>query len=118
MGSFFKQFNNKEMKEDLDYWKRRCELAENFIEEHPCDPDITNEQTEAYNKWCEFKKLPIPSVSGMFISTDYLMGLHPELNIEEADSLKEYANSHTISYRECYGDGSIIYPKWKEANYR
>lgn len=48
------------MKEDLDYWKKRCELAEDFIEEHPCDPDITDEQTEAYNNWCEFKKLPIP----------------------------------------------------------
>lgn len=66
----------------------------------------------------ELKKLPIPSVSGMFISADYLMGLHSELNREEAESLKEYANSNTIRYRECYGDGSIIYPRWKEANYR
>ena len=36
---------------DLDYWKERCLLAEAYISESPCDPDITAEQLEAYNKW-------------------------------------------------------------------
>jgi hypothetical protein len=47
----------------VDYWKKRCELAEAYIEESPCDPDIYKEQLDAWNNWCEFKKLPIPVVS-------------------------------------------------------
>ena len=47
----------------VEYWKKRCELAETYIEESPCDPDIYKEQLDAYNNWCEFKKLPIPAFS-------------------------------------------------------
>jgi len=46
----------------VKYWKKRCELAEAYIEESPCDPDIYKEQLDAWNNWCEFKKLPIPVV--------------------------------------------------------
>lgn len=49
-----------------------------------------------------------------FISAEFLMKVHPELNIEEAESLKEYAKNNTIIYKECYGDGSIIFPEWKK----
>ncbi len=38
-----------------DYWKKRCELAELYIEETPCDPDITYTQFLAYNAWNNFK---------------------------------------------------------------
>ena len=62
--------------------------------------------------------LDLHSVSDLFINAEYLMELHPELNKEEAESLKEYAASRTIEYKECYGDGSIIYPKWKKENNR
>jgi hypothetical protein len=37
------------------YWKTRCLLAEKYIEESPCDPDIYDEQIKAYNKWQDFK---------------------------------------------------------------
>ena len=37
------------------YWKRRCLLAEKYIEESPSDPDIYKEQLKAYNKWKDFK---------------------------------------------------------------
>ena len=47
----------------VEYWKKRCELAEAYIEESPCDPDIYKKQLDAWNNWCEFKKLPIPVVS-------------------------------------------------------
>lgn len=36
---------------DLEYWKERCRLAEDFISKHPADPDITGEQSEAYYRW-------------------------------------------------------------------
>jgi len=49
------------------------------------------------------------------ITVEYLMMIHPELNEEQARSLKEFSNSRTIRYVECYGDGSIMYPKWKES---
>jgi hypothetical protein len=47
----------------VEYWKKRCELAEAYIEESPCDPDIYKKQLDAWNNWREFKKLPIPVVS-------------------------------------------------------
>lgn len=40
---------------ELDYWKKRCELAESYIEESPCDPDITINQLAAYSAWNDFK---------------------------------------------------------------
>jgi hypothetical protein len=36
------------------YWEKRCELAENYIDESPCCPDITNDQLKAYSQWKEF----------------------------------------------------------------
>jgi len=49
--------------EQLEYWKKRCELAEMYIEESPCDPDITMSQLAAYSAWNHFKNLTIPVVS-------------------------------------------------------
>ena len=41
---------------DKDYWKERCKLVE-FIEEvSPCDPDINQEQIDAWNKYRTFLK--------------------------------------------------------------
>lgn len=40
-----------------DYWYNRCYQSEKFIEESPCDPDITKEQIEAHKNWQESKKL-------------------------------------------------------------
>lgn len=42
---------------DKEYWKKRCGLAEVYIHESPCDPDIYEKQSEAYWKWQDFKKL-------------------------------------------------------------
>jgi hypothetical protein len=49
--------------EDLDglagrikYWKTRCELAEAYIKETPCDPDTTPEQANAWTAWMDFIK--------------------------------------------------------------
>jgi hypothetical protein len=43
-------------KDTFDYWKERCILAEKYIEECPCDPDIYDTQLVAYQNWKEFKK--------------------------------------------------------------
>ena len=48
----------------LEYWKKRCELAEMYIEESPFDPDITMSQLAAYSAWNHFKNLTIPVVVG------------------------------------------------------
>lgn len=42
--------------EDLEYWKKRCELAEKYISECPCDPDIYDSQLEAWTEWLVFIK--------------------------------------------------------------
>lgn len=39
-----------------DYWRKRCEAAERYINESPCDPDITNTQEAAYDAWQEIVK--------------------------------------------------------------
>lgn len=44
------------MERDLEYWKKRCELAEKCMEESPCDPDITTGQIEAHAEWDDFRK--------------------------------------------------------------
>ena len=44
----------------LEYWKKRCELAEMYIEECPCDPDITLSQLAAYSAWNHFKSIEKP----------------------------------------------------------
>jgi hypothetical protein len=49
-------FGVEQLKAELDYWKTRCELAEKFIEESPCDPDIYEDQLKAWNEYQEFIK--------------------------------------------------------------
>lgn len=51
-----------------------------------------------------------------FVDEKHLMNIHKGLTFDEATSLKEFAKSKTIKYKECYGDGRIIYPLWKDAN--
>lgn len=43
---------------DEGYWKRRCLAAEKFIEESPCDPDITMTQVAAHSEWQSIKQSP------------------------------------------------------------
>lgn len=42
------------MNKEIEYWKTRCELAEKYIKESPCDPDITDSQITAYHNWLDF----------------------------------------------------------------
>lgn len=42
-------------KDTLEYWKQRCLLAEKYIDESPCDPDIYDNQMKAYREWQDFK---------------------------------------------------------------
>lgn len=36
------------------YWRTRCELAEECLEQSPCDIDITRGKIEAYNAYISF----------------------------------------------------------------
>lgn len=45
-----------EILKERDYWRERCELAEKYIKESPCDPDIYPDQLQAYQEWKEFKR--------------------------------------------------------------
>lgn len=49
------------------------------------------------------------------LSIHYLMKRHPSLTSREADDLLIFCKENTITLKECYGDGSIMYPKWKES---
>lgn len=48
------------MTEQETYWKNRCQLAEAYIDESPCDPDITAAQGNAYRAWNKVKDAVIP----------------------------------------------------------
>lgn len=39
---------------DLEYWRTRCELAEECLEQSPCDTDITRGQIEAQSAYVTF----------------------------------------------------------------
>jgi hypothetical protein len=47
------------------------------------------------------------------IDINYLISKHPELTVYSASDLLEYCHKNTIYRKMCYGDGSIMYPKWK-----
>ena len=44
-----------ELNEEISYWRKRCVLAEAFIETHVADPDITDEMCNAHSEWMTFK---------------------------------------------------------------
>ena len=37
-----------------EYWRERCILAETYIRNSPCDPDITLNQLTSYKEWLKF----------------------------------------------------------------
>ena len=39
---------------EADYWKKRCLLAEAFIESHVADPDLTYKMRKTYSAWLGF----------------------------------------------------------------
>lgn len=45
---------SRELLSDTDYWKQRCLLAEQCLEESPCDPDITSDQIKAWTAYHKF----------------------------------------------------------------
>lgn len=54
--------SSKKINKSAMYWKERCRIAEEYIHECPCDPDITESQKKAYLKWKQATKTPEQSV--------------------------------------------------------
>ncbi len=50
------------------------------------------------------------------ITIKFLRQIHPELTKTEAKDLKEFAAGKTITHKECYSKGQIIYPMWLKHN--
>lgn len=48
-----------------------------------------------------------------FISPEYLADMH-KISIADAKLLCDYSLSQTIRYKECYGNGEIMFPKWQK----
>ena len=44
------------IKFDEEYWKKRCQLLENIIDNTPCDSDILTEQIAAHEAYTNFIK--------------------------------------------------------------
>ena len=47
------------------------------------------------------------------LTTKYLRKKHPELSRKEAKKLLTFCHEHTIWLRDCYGNGEIMYHKFK-----
>ncbi len=54
-----------------------------------------------------------PNLLDEFLSVEYLIKKHPTLSHELAENLLEFCKINTIRYKVCYGDGSIMFPKWQ-----
>jgi hypothetical protein len=50
-----------------------------------------------------------------FLTVSYLKELHQELTLTECQLLLDFCKENTIQYRSCYGNGSIMFPKWVES---
>jgi hypothetical protein len=81
------------------------EFYDYVYKEHNCV--LREEQIELFLE----KYYPAES---LFLTTGDLLRLHPEISIAEAFELLEFAEENTITYKTCYGDGSIICPLWKK----
>jgi len=46
------------------------------------------------------------------ITSAWLMEKHPELTPEEAEEYRLFCKANTIVFKGCYGDGSIMWPRW------
>jgi len=53
---FAKYYHNEHLLKLDDYWEIRCKLIEQVEENNPCDPDITQKQIDAWNKYHDFIK--------------------------------------------------------------
>jgi hypothetical protein len=76
------------MTTQLEYWKQRCEAAENYIDKSPCDPDITGDQIKAYAEWRDISRTEPPA---------------PEA-VGEADE-ESYGFKAMAEYRSCFPEG-------------
>jgi len=47
-----------------------------------------------------------------FITPEWLMEIHHGLTKDEAHLLWMFCHVHTIRFKECYGDGQIMFPLW------
>lgn len=46
------------------------------------------------------------------ITSDWLIEKHPELSKDEAEKYRLFCREKTIVFKDCYGDGEIMWPKW------
>lgn len=67
-------------------------------------------------KTAEYLRMKIEKMKGSngLLTINYLMEKHPELSNSEAANLLHFCQKNTIRYIECYGDGNIMIPLWKE----
>ena len=83
----------------IEYWKKRCELAEAYIERCPCDNDIYEEQLNAWDNWCEFKKLVTTDVIASLPSKDKLYSM-AKLIVDRQQKILTIPNKEAIDWND------------------
>lgn len=100
------EINWKELREA--FFKECVEIKEN---------ELPNIIIHPHNLFEWFKnEIEESLIRPNMINVSYLMFLHPELTFKEAEDLKKFSEKHTISFKTCYGNGEIMYPKWRLNN--
>lgn len=59
-----------------------------------------------------FPSFDDPRLDPSLITPMWLMEQHHGLTEDEAELLLLFCWSYTIRFKECYGDGSIMFPLW------
>lgn len=67
--------------DSFEYWKERCELAEEYIKYSPCDPDINDKQLNAWKKYKGFIETEKPNNNMYIFSVDKEYIVNSVLNI-------------------------------------
>lgn len=69
---------------------------------------IRRKAREWVNDWMDNAAVGHPDE----ITSAWLMEVHPSLIAEEAEEYRRFCQRSTIVFKGCYGDGSIMWPKW------
>lgn len=89
----------------------------NFLNKQLNDPMPQVEMMEGITNtvvsWKNGKLIISPFTNPKIITAEWLMGIHTDLDLEEAENFRVFLAEKTFSYKECYGGEALkFYNEW------
>jgi hypothetical protein len=125
------------LKDELDWYKSRLKAVYKILENVYIGMPYNSNPKAAYNheitiEGCKDINIPLGINDVVILETDgktltvkprikqpcdiitveFLQSKHPHLTKWQAEDLLKFCKERTITHTQCYGDGSIMYPKW------